>query len=98
MAFDYSRANKRWRRLRKRVLREERWCQEAKRYGILKPAEVVHHAWPVEEYPEFAYCRWNLVALTAVNHGRMHDQETRKLTALGESWRRRVSPTPPPPP
>lgn len=50
MGFDYSRANHRWRRLRDRVLREQRWCQEAKRYGELKPAEIVHHVWPVEDY------------------------------------------------
>ena len=94
MGFDYSRANHRWRRLRDRVLREQRWCQEAKRYGELKPAEIVHHVWPVEDYPEYAYCRWNLIALTKAAHGKMHDRDTRKLTALGEYWRRRVSPPP----
>ena len=97
MAFDYSRANHRWRRLRDRVLREQRWCQEEKRYGVLKPAEIVHHVWPVEDYPEYAYCRWNLIALTKANHGKMHDRDTRKLTALGEYWCRRVPPPPSPP-
>ena len=92
MGFDYGRGNHRWRKLRERVLREQRWCQEAKRYGVLVQAEVVHHVWPVEDYPEFAYCRWNLIALTKTNHGKMHDRDTRKLTALGERWRRKVIP------
>lgn len=92
MGFDYSRKNKRWRRLRERVLREQKWCQESERYGVRRPAEVVHHVWPAEDYPEFAYCRWNLVALTAEAHDRMHDRLTRKLTPLGERWRRRTIP------
>lgn len=92
MGFDYSRKNKRWRRLRERVLREQKWCQEAERYGVRLQAEVVHHVWPAEDYPEYAYCRWNLVALTTENHDRMHDRFTRKLTPLGERWRRRTIP------
>ena len=86
MAFDYSRKNKRWRRLRERALRRDGYrCQEAKRYGKAEPAE---------DYPEYAYCLWNLVSLTAENHDRMHDRLTRKLTALGTYWKNR---TPPPP-
>ena len=92
MSFDYSRNNHRWRRLRERVLREQKFCQEAARYGIRQPAEVVHHIWPAEDFPEFAYCRWNLVALTQANHDRMHERGTRKLTPLGERWRRRTIP------
>ena len=92
MGFDYSRKNHRWRHLRERVLRRQKWCQEAARYGVRKQAEVVHHVWPAEDYPEFAYCEWNLVALTRENHDRMHDRLTRKLTPLGERWRRRTIP------
>ena len=92
MGFDYSRKNKRWRKLRDRVLRRQKWCQEAERYGLRVQAEVVHHIWPAEDYPEFAYCEWNLVALSRENHDRMHDRLTRKLSPLGERWRRRTIP------
>lgn len=93
--FDYSRGNKRWRRLRERALRRDGYqCREAKRYGVAEPAEVVHHIWPAEEYPEYAYCLWNLISLSAANHNRMHDRTTGKLTTLGESWRRRTRPPP----
>ena len=95
MGFDYSRKNKRWRRLRERVLREEKWCREAARYGVRREAEVVHHIWPAEDWPEYAYCRWNLVSLTKANHDRMHDRITRQLTPLGEYWRRRTIPPSP---
>ena len=95
MAFDYSEKNQRWQRLRMRALRRDGYqCQEAKRFGKIEAAQVVHHAWPAEDYPEYAYCLWNLVSLSAAAHDAMHDRRTRKLTALGESWRRRVSPPP----
>lgn len=95
-SFDYGRQNKRWRALRARVLREDRYlCQEAARYGKVAEAEVVHHIWPTEDYPEYAYCRWNLVSLSVEAHNRMHDRFTHKLTPLGEAWRRRtIPPTP----
>lgn len=92
-AFDYGRSNKRWRALRERALRRDGYrCQEARRYGRRESAEVVHHIWPAEEYPEYAYCLWNLVSLTSKAHDAMHDRASHKLTPLGESWRRRVSP------
>lgn len=93
--FDYSRKNKRWRKLRKLALHRDRgFCREAARYGRRVPATVVHHIWPAEDYPEYAYCLWNLVSLSSSAHDAMHDRDTRKLTALGLSWKNR---TPPPP-
>nr|DAL14543.1 MAG TPA_asm: HNH endonuclease bacteriophage, HNH Endonuclease, DNA.52A [Caudoviricetes sp.] len=94
MNFDYSRKNRRWRRLRERVLHRDGYmCQEARRYGKYEPAEVVHHIWPAEDYPEYAYCAWNLISLSVANHDKLHDRTTRKLTPDGERWRKR---TPPP--
>lgn len=95
--FDYSRKNKRWRNLRKRALRRDRgFCREAARYGRRVPATVVHHIWPAEDYPEYAYCLWNLVSLSNSAHDAMHDRDTRKLTALGLSWKNRTPPPLPP--
>lgn len=92
-SFDYGRSNKRWRRLRERVLRRDRgMCRESLRYGRHVEADVVHHIWPAEDYPEYAYCEWNLISLSAEKHDAMHDRTTRKLTALGESWRKRTIP------
>lgn len=92
--FDYGRSNKRWRRLRQRALKRDGFrCREAARYGKSEEAEVVHHVWPAEDYPEYAYCLWNLVSLSKSAHDAMHDRTTRKLTALGLSWKNR---TPPP--
>ena len=46
-----------------------------------------------EDYPEYAYCLWNLVSLSAAAHDAMHGRKTRKLTAAGLRWKNR---TPPP--
>lgn len=90
--FDYNAP--RWRRLRVRVLREAGYrCQHFKRYGKRVEASHVHHIWPAEDYPQFAWCRWNLIALSQEAHNMMHDRRTGKLSAIGEALRRR---TPPP--
>lgn len=92
--MDYKSA--RWRRLRERVLRRDRYlCRENARYGRTVPATVVHHVWPAALYPEYAWCEWNLISLSAQAHNAMHDRETDALTELGESWRRRIPPHPP---
>lgn len=89
--FDYK--SKRWELCRERALRSAGYqCQDAKRYGIMREATVVHHVWPVEQWPEFAWCDWNHLPLSAEAHDRMHDRTTGQLTPLGESWRRRVPP------
>lgn len=94
-SFDYSPRNRRWQRLRELALRRDGYrCQEAKRYGLRVEAAVVHHIWPAEEYPEYAYCLWNLLSLSVENHDRMHERTTRKLTQLGEAWRRKAPPPP----
>lgn len=83
----------RWRRLRVSILRRDRFrCREAARYGRRVEATTVHHVWPAEDYPEYAWCPWNLVSLSAAAHDAMHDRLTHKLTPLGESWRRRTIP------
>lgn len=93
MSFDYSRKNKRWRRLRQAALKRDGFmCREARRYGRHETAEYVHHCWPAEDWPEYAYELWNLVSLSKSAHDAMHDRATGRLTPLGESWRRRAAP------
>ena len=89
--FDYK--SPRWRRLRESVLRAAGYqCQWAKRYGRRVQAQHVHHIWPAEDWPEYAWCRWNLIALSQEAHNAMHDRATGKLSAAGESLRRRTIP------
>jgi len=84
---------RRWKHLRLAILRRDRFrCQESARYGVTAEATTVHHIWPAEDYPEYAWSGWNLVSLTSEKHDAMHDRITGRLTALGESWRRRTIP------
>lgn len=85
----------RWKKLRDRILRRDKFlCRENARYGRRVEATTVHHIWPAELYPEYAWCEWNLISLSASAHNAMHDRETNELTELGESLRRRVPPPP----
>lgn len=89
--FDYN--SKRWRKKRAAILRKYGGlCQESLRYGKRRQATTVHHVWPVSEHPEYAWADWNLLPLTAEKHDAMHDRENDKLTALGESWKKRCIP------
>ena len=91
MGFDYN--CPRWRRLRARVLREAGYrCQYAKRFGKRVEASHVHHIWPAEDYPEYAWERWNLIALSQESHNAMHDRFSGELSAAGEALRRRTPP------
>ena len=84
---------RRWRILRESILRRDKHkCRESLRYGITREANTVHHIWPAEDYPEYAWCPWNLISLSAEQHDAMHDRFSGKLTELGESWRRRTIP------
>ena len=84
---------KRWRDLAARAMRRDGYkCQLSKRYGKQVPAELVHHIYPVDEYPEYAYCLWNLISLSRAVHNTLHDRNTDKLTAEGVALMRRTKP------
>lgn len=89
--------SRRWRvYVRPRILRRDGYrCREARRYGRNVEATVVHHIWPAEDWPEYAWADWNLLSLSAEAHRAMHNDDG-SLSALGESWRRRTIPPPPP--
>ena len=98
MAFDYN--SPRWLRLRASVLRDvirrdgAPLCQYSKRFGRRVEATHVHHIWPAEDYPQYAWQKWNLIALSQEAHNAMHDRRTGKLSAIGEQLRRRTIPPP----
>lgn len=82
----------RWRRLREKILRRDGYLsQEALRYGKRVEAELVHHCWPADEFPEYAWEPWNLVSITEDEHRNFHNADG-SLTELGAAWKRRRSP------
>ena len=91
--MDYK--SKRWLHLRDAVLRRDKYrCREAARFGRNELATVAHHVYPVEDFPGWQWCGWNLIAV----HNSFHDRVTGKLTDRGLAWQRRVIPPPDAPP
>lgn len=77
----------RWQHLRQSILRRDNFmCQDAKRYGRMIPAEVVHHVLPREIFPEYQWEPWNLISLSNKAHEEMHYRTTRELTKKGMEW------------
>ena len=67
-------------------------CQISKRYGKQVQADLVHHIYPADEYPEYAYCSWNLISLSRAMHNTLHDRNTDQLTAAGKALMRKTIP------
>lgn len=87
--FDY--LSKKWKRLAALAMRRDGYrCQLSRRYGKQVAAEVVHHIYPADEYPEYGYCLWNLISLSRAAHNRLHDRNTNALTAEGIALMRRT--------
>ena len=79
--------DKKWRHKREVILRNYNYeDQEAKRYGKTVLATMVHHIYPVSEYPELRYKSWNLLPLSLTSHNKMHDRVTDEITEKGKYW------------
>lgn len=84
--------SKRWEKLRQSILRRDKYmCQYSKRYGKCVPATMVHHIFPVQEYPQYAFASWNLISLCSAAHEKMHSKSNDKLTAIGLELQRRTA-------
>ena len=82
----------RWKRKRKHIMRRDGYmCQYFKRYGRFVPAVLVHHIFPREDFPQYEMEDWNLIALSAEAHNKMHDRNTDDLTAEGIELLRRTA-------
>lgn len=69
-------ASGRWKKMARAVLRRDSYqCQESKRFGKLVPAEIVHHIFPREEFPEYELEAWNLVSLSRRAHREVHEED-----------------------
>lgn len=64
----------------------------AARYGRNVEANTVHHIYPVEYYPEYAWEIWNLIAVSEQTHNKLHIRDTHELTEEGKRLMRRTKP------
>lgn len=84
---------RKWEKKRAHILRLDRYIDRvAKRYGKTIEANLVHHIYPADEYPEYAWQDWNLISVSVSTHQKLHDRNTGKLTALGVELQERTVP------
>lgn len=89
--FDYY--GTKWKKKRKYILRLDGYVDRIeRRYGRTVEANVVHHIYPAEEYPEYAWQDWNLISVSIANHNRLEDRNTGALTEMGLALQRKVKP------
>lgn len=96
--FDYY--GSKWKKKRKHILRLDGYvCQVSRMYGRTQEATVVHHIYPADMYPEWAWEDWNLISVSMATHNRLENRQTGELTEEGlrlqqmirpgEDWRKR---------
>ena len=74
----------RWRKKRDRILRRDSYlCQVSKRYGKMRAATTVHHIFPRDEFPEYEWQDWNLIAVCTEAHDTLHNRANGRLSAAG---------------
>ena len=81
---------RKWYKFRDKVMRQHDYlCQESLRYGQSVQAEMVHHIYPVSEYPELEYVSWNCLPLTNRKHNTFHDRNNDKIIGNGIYWQKK---------
>lgn len=85
--------SEKWKRKRRKILRMDGYIDRvAARYGRTLEAVVVHHIYPAEEYPEYAWCDWNLISVSLATHNQLENRKTGELTKLGLALQLRTVP------
>ena len=75
---------KRWKRLRAAILRRDGYMDQMElRAGNHVPAEMVHHIFPKDLYPQYRWASWNLISLSHSSHEKMHARISGELSAAG---------------
>lgn len=81
-----------WKKKRAAILARDKYqCQESKRYGKVVQADTVHHIFPVETYPEYRWCNWNLISLCKEQHNSMHVRDSHELSGKGRALMERTA-------
>ena len=53
---------------------------------------MVHHIYPADEYPEYAWCDWNLISVSLATHNKLENRKTGELKKEGIALQRRKEP------
>lgn len=82
-----------WKKKRAKILRLDGYKDViAGWYGRTEAAQMVHHIYPAEEYPQYQWEDWNLISVSFSTHKKLENPMTKGLTALGEQLKRSTVP------
>ena len=82
-----------WKKKRLKILRLDGYKDViAARYGRTIEATIVHHIYPAALYPEYAFCDWNLISVSAGTHNKLENRTTGELTDFGHRLMERTVP------
>ena len=89
--MDYSSAK--WKKKRAYILRIDGYKDVvAGWYGRTVEAKMVHHIYPAEDYPEYAWEDWNLISVSYSTHKKLENHMTGGLTEMGRQLMRSTVP------
>lgn len=75
----------RWVAKRKHILKRDKYLDRYLwRYGKIKNADIVHHIFPKEDFPEYQWEDWNLISVSRSTHNLLHDRDSCRLTQKGQ--------------
>lgn len=73
-----------WQNLRASVLRSAEYKDQLEiRAGRNVNADTVHHIFPLDKYPQYGLCRWNLIAINNLTHEALHNRRSGGLSSMG---------------
>lgn len=82
-----------WKKKRNKILRLDNYkCVVAGWYGRTESATIVHHIYPAERYPEWAWEDWNLISVSMSTHNKLENRKTGELTDLGFWLQKKIKP------
>ena len=78
-------SSQRWKEKRMKILRRDKYMDRIEaRYGRAVEATIVHHIYPSEDYPEYAYEDWNLISVSNKTHAALHLPNSGQLSDKGK--------------
>lgn len=73
-----------WKNKRKKILKRDGYKDKVLlMFGKTVEANTVHHVYPVDEYPEYQWCDWNLISVSSATHNKLENRKTGELLELG---------------
>lgn len=89
--MDYG--SSKWKKKRIKILRLDGYRDViASRYGRTEEATTVHHIYPSDAYPEYAWEDWNLISVSQGTHNKLENRVTGELTEEGKRLMRKTVP------